>query len=59
MVGQAHGRGAVDAGESGVSLGEMLPDKLEHEQLVEIGIEQRARDGIKLPVMVVRALGVG
>ena len=35
----------------------MLPDELQHEQLVEIRIEQRPRDGIELPVVVVRAPG--
>ena len=35
----------------------MLPDELEHEQLVEIGVEQGARDGIQLPVVIVRAPG--
>ena len=35
----------------------MLPDELEHEKLVEIGVEQRARDGIHLPVVIVRAPG--
>ena len=37
--------------------GEVLPDELEHEELVEIGVEQGARDGIHLPVMVMRAPG--
>jgi hypothetical protein len=34
----------------------VLPDELEHEQLVEVGIEQRADDGIELPVVVVGSL---
>ena len=33
----------------------MLPDKLQHQQLVEIGIEQGARNRVQLPVMVMRA----
>ena len=36
---------------------EVLPNELQHEQLVEVGIEQRTHDGIELPVVVVRALG--
>ena len=43
--------------ECGVRLGKMLPDELEHQELVEIGVEQGARDGIHLPVVVVRAPG--
>jgi hypothetical protein len=35
----------------------VLPDELEHEQLVKVGVEQGARNGIQLPVMVVRAPG--
>ena len=38
-------------------LGKVLPDELKHEEFVEIGIEQGARDGIQFPVMVVRAPG--
>jgi hypothetical protein len=33
----------------------MLPDKLQHQQLVEIRIQQRSRNRIELPVMVMRA----
>ena len=36
---------------------EVLPDKLQHEQLVEVSVEQRAGNGIQLPVMIVRASG--
>jgi hypothetical protein len=35
----------------------MLPDELEHEKFVEICVEQTARDGIHLPVVIVRAPG--
>lgn len=35
----------------------MLPDELEHEQLVKICIEQRTRNRIELPIMVVRPPG--
>ena len=54
---QAHRRGAIDERECGAGAGEMLPDELEHEELVEIGVEQGARDGIHLPVVIVRAAG--
>src|SRR6185503_12223085 len=33
----------------------MLPDKLKHQQLVEIRIEQRSRNRIELPIMIVCA----
>ena len=35
--------------------GEMLPDELKHQELVEIGVEQGTRDGIEFPVVVMRA----
>src|ERR1700675_3689712 len=34
----------------------MLPDKLQHQQLVEISVEQRARDRVQFPVVIVRPL---
>jgi hypothetical protein len=40
-----------------VRLGKVLPDELEHEELVEIGVEQRSRDRIEPPVVVVRSPG--
>ena len=49
---KAHGGGAIDKLKRGVRTGKMLPDELEHQELVEICIEQRARDGIELPVVV-------
>ena len=57
LVGEAHARGAVDDLAGDVDGREVLPDELEHEQLVEVGVEQRADDGVELPVVVVRALG--
>ena len=36
---------------------EVFPDELQHEELVEVGIEERANDGVELPVVVVRAFG--
>ena len=35
----------------------VLPDELQHEQLIEVCVEQRAHDGVELPVVVVGALG--
>ncbi len=52
---ERNSRAAIGEGEFGVGFGEMLPDELEHEELVEVGIEQRARDRIEFPVMVVGA----
>src|SRR6185295_19854902 len=36
--------------------GIMLPDKLQHQQLVEIGVEQGSRDRVQFPVVVMRPL---
>src|SRR5882757_5099666 len=36
--------------------GKMLPDELQHQQLVEIGIEQRPGDRVQFPVVIVRPL---
>jgi hypothetical protein len=35
----------------------MLPNKLQHQQLVEIGVEQGPGNRIQFPIVVVRALG--
>jgi hypothetical protein len=35
----------------------MLPDELEHQELVKVRIQQGARNGIQLPVVIVRAPG--
>ena len=56
-VGEADVRGAVVDFAGDVGGGEVLPDELEHEELVEVGVEQGADDGVELPVVVVRALG--
>jgi len=37
--------------------GKVLPDELEHQELVEISVEQRSRDRIEPPVVVVRSPG--
>ena len=49
--------GAVDQEKDALVRGETFPDELQHQELVEIGVEQRARDGIDFPVVVVRATG--
>ena len=48
---------AIDEREGGAGAGKVLPDELEHQQLVEVSIEQGARDGIHLPVVIVGASG--
>jgi hypothetical protein len=35
----------------------MLPNELQHQQLVKVVIEKRSRDRIELPIVVVRASG--
>ncbi len=57
QIAQAHGSGAIEQRERGLCLGEILPDKLQHEQLVEIRIEEGPRNRIQLPVVVMRAPG--
>ena len=37
--------------------GIVFPDELQHQQLVEIGIEQRSGDRIQFPVVVMCSLG--
>ena len=37
-------------------LAEMLPDELQHQQLVEVRVQQRPHNGVKIPVVVVRPL---
>src|SRR5262245_35744680 len=44
---------AVDQRECGVDLGVEPPDHLQHQELVEIRVEQRAHDRIELPGVVV------
>src|SRR5208283_629905 len=56
-IGETRGGRAVVERERHASVSVMLPDKLEHQQLVEIGVEQRTRDRIEFPVVVVRAFG--
>jgi len=56
-IGEANFAGAICEGEGGGGSRELLPDELQHEQLVEIVVQQRARDGIEFPVVVVGAAG--
>ena len=56
-VGQANVRGAVVYLAGYMGLREVLPDELEHEELVKVGVEERAHDGIELPIVVMRAFG--
>ena len=57
VVGETDAEGAVVDLAGDVGGGKVLPDELEHEELVEVGIEEGAHDGIELPVVIVRALG--
>ena len=52
---EPHVRGAILKREGDAGGGKVLPDELEHEQLVEVGVEQGARDRIEFPVVVMRA----
>ena len=56
-VGNANRRVAIMNGELDLSGRKVLPDELEHEELVEIRVEQGADNGIEFPVMVMRAFG--
>jgi SAM-dependent methyltransferase len=56
-VGQTDVGGAVDEGEGGAGLAEVFPDELQHEEFVEVGVEEGAGDGVEIPVMIVRAAG--
>jgi len=48
--------GTVVDSERNVRFRKMLPDELEHEQLVKIGVEQRTSNRVEFPVVVVRPL---
>jgi hypothetical protein len=39
-----------------VELREVFPNELQHQQLIKIGVEQRSRDRVELPVVVMRPL---
>ncbi|MNL35039.1 hypothetical protein D3C87_1570470 [compost metagenome] len=57
LVGEPHGLGAVDQREGRVHIRIELPDHLQHQELVEIRIEQAAHDRVELPGMIVDAPG--
>src|SRR5271166_4426714 len=47
---------AIEQRELYVSLRVMLPDKLQHQQLIEISVKERAGGRVQFPVVVVRPL---
>jgi hypothetical protein len=53
---ETYRRGAVDQREWRSRLGEVLPNVLQHEQLIEVRVDKGPGDGIKLPIVVVRPL---
>jgi hypothetical protein len=55
LVGQAHRLRPVDQREGGVDIRVHAPDHLQHQELVEIRVEQAADDRVKLPGMIVDA----
>ena len=57
MSRHAHGGMPVEERKRDLGFGEMLPDELQHQQLVEVGVQQRADHRIELPVVVMRAFG--
>src|SRR6202030_2840565 len=54
-IGEAQVAGAVDKRKRSGGFGELLPDELEHQELVKIGVEQRPRNRVQLPVVVMGA----
>ena len=57
VVGETHRPRSIDDLADDLDLGEVLPDELQHQQLVEVRVEQRADDRVQTPVMVVGPLG--
>src|SRR6516225_3140808 len=55
--GKLDGLGAVENAEGDLDMAVAAEDRLRHQQLVEIGVEHRAHDGVDLPVMIVDAGG--
>jgi hypothetical protein len=49
--------GAIEQRERSLRRGEMLPDELKHQELVEVDIEQRPGNRVELPIVIVRAPG--
>jgi hypothetical protein len=54
-IGEAQVGGPIDKRKRSGGFGEPLPDELEHQELVKIGVEQRPRNRVQLPVMVMGA----
>ncbi len=57
IICQSHGPAAIDQRESDRQLRIEVPDHLQHQQLVEIGIEQAADDWIEPPVVIIGPCG--
>jgi hypothetical protein len=55
-VGQTHPRGPIEQREQHPRFRVMLPDEPQHQELVEIRIQQGSDDWIQFPVVVVRPL---
>ena len=51
-VGEPHRRGAVNQPEGGVDVAVQMADHLQHQQFVEIGIEQAADDRVEPPIVI-------
>jgi hypothetical protein len=56
-IAQPHGTRTIEQSEGGMNGRKALPDELQHQQFVEIGIQQRTRNWIEFPIMVMRAPG--
>ena len=56
-VGQPQRRGAVADAERYLRGGKVLPDKLQHQQLIEVSVQQGADHRIQIPIVVMRPLG--
>ncbi len=52
---QAHLGRAIAHGQRDSGLGVVLPDELQHQELVEVGVEQRPGDRVEFPVVVMGA----
>ena len=56
-IGERDGLGAVDQAEGDARVAVVAKDALRHQQLVEIGVDDRPHDGVDLPVMRIDAGG--
>jgi hypothetical protein len=56
LPGKEHAAAPVDQTERGLDLRVESPDHLQHEKLVEVGVEQAADDRIELPAVVIDPL---